>query len=126
MHFLKLIFILILGFYFTQHFHYLIDMKMSEVEDPHPAYATMAQREKELECLAKNIYYEAGTEPFEGKVAVAQVTINRTKSKDFPKDICAVVYERNIVYNKVICQFSWFCEAQTKVKPIHAAHRFSP
>ena len=94
---------------------------MAEVEPAHKPFITMAQREKELECLAKNIYYEAGTEPFEGKVAVAQVTINRTKSKDFPKDICSVVYERNVVYNKVICQFSWYCEQQTKVRPIHAA-----
>jgi spore germination cell wall hydrolase CwlJ-like protein len=94
---------------------------MEEAEPPHQPYITMQQREKEIECLAKNIYYEAGTEPFEGKVAVAQVTLNRTKSKDFPSDICAVVYERNIVYNKVICQFSWYCEAQTKVRPIHAA-----
>lgn len=121
MHFLRLMFILVLGYYFTQHFHHLIDMKMAEVEPAHKPFITMAQREKELECLAKNIYYEAGTEPFEGKVAVAQVTINRTKSKDFPKDICAVVYEKNIVYNKVICQFSWYCEQQTKVRPIHAA-----
>lgn len=121
MHFLRVIFIGILGYYFYIHFHHLVDMKMAEVEPAHKPVITMAQREKELECLAKNIYYEAGTEPFEGKVAVAQVTINRTKSKDFPKDICSVVYERNIVYNRVICQFSWYCEQQTKVRPIHAA-----
>jgi len=121
MHFLRLVFIAVIGYYFIQHFHHLIDMKMAEVEPAHKPFITMVQREKELECLAKNIYYEAGTEPFEGKVAVAQVTINRTKSKDFPKDICSVVYERNIVYNKVLCQFSWYCEQQTKVRPIHAA-----
>ena len=34
-------------------------------------------REKQLDCLAINIYREAGHEPFEGKVAVAQVTMNR-------------------------------------------------
>ena len=31
---------------------------------------TMLEREKQLTCLAKNIYHEAATEPFEGKVAV--------------------------------------------------------
>ena len=41
---------------------------------------TAKQRELQLECLAKNIYYEAGGEPFEGKVAVAQVTLNRAES----------------------------------------------
>ena len=40
------------------------------------------------ECLAKNIYHEAGKEPFEGKVAVAQVTMNRAASGQFPEDIC--------------------------------------
>jgi len=38
---------------------------------------TMEERDRQLTCLAKNIYHEAASEPFEGKVAVAQVTINR-------------------------------------------------
>ena len=122
MQFMKLVFIGILGYFFTQHFHYLVDKKFEEVkQDNSPSYITMAQREKELDCLSKNIYYEAGTEPFEGKVAVAQVTINRTKSGKFPTDICAVVYERNLVYNNLICQFSWYCDSKAKVSPIHAA-----
>ena len=29
---------------------------------------------KQENCLTKNIYYEAGSEPFEGKIAVAQVS----------------------------------------------------
>lgn len=123
MQFMKLVFIGILGYFFTQHFQYLIDHKFEEVKESnkqHPSYVTLAQREKELDCLTKNIYYEAGTEPFEGKVAVAQVTINRTKSGKFPKDICAVVYERNLVYNNLICQFSWYCDSKAKVRPIHA------
>ena len=124
MQFMKLVFIGILGYFFTQHFQFLVDHKFEEVKESNkqqPSYVTLAQREKELDCLAKNIYYEAGTEPFEGKVAVAQVTINRTKSDKFPKDICAVVYERNLVYNNLICQFSWYCDSKAKVRPIHAA-----
>lgn len=124
MQFMKLVFIGILGYFFTQHFQFLVDHKFEEVKESnkqHPSYVTLAQREKELDCLTKNIYYEAGTEPFEGKVAVAQVTINRTKSGKFPKDICAVVYERNLVYNNLICQFSWYCDSKAKVRPIHAA-----
>ena len=71
---------------------------------------SMAERERHLECLAKNIYFEAASEPFEGKVAVAQVTINRAESGKYPSDICDVVYQKNVVYGKVICQFSWYCE----------------
>ena len=71
---------------------------------------SMAERERQLTCLAKNIYFEAAMEPFEGKVAVAQVTINRAESGRYPSDICDVVYQKNVVYGRVICQFSWYCE----------------
>jgi spore germination cell wall hydrolase CwlJ-like protein len=76
-------------------------------------------RQTQLDCLARNIYHEAGYEPFEGKVAVAQVTINRTESGEFPSDICGVVYQKNIVYQKVLCQFSWYCTAAGSQKPMN-------
>lgn len=58
---------------------------------------------QQVECMAKNLYYEAATESFEGKLAVAQVTMNRTKSVNFPKNVCDVVYQKvNGIY-----QFSW-------------------
>jgi spore germination cell wall hydrolase CwlJ-like protein len=71
---------------------------------------TIRERERQLDCLAKNIYHEAASEPFEGKVAVAQVTLNRAESGKFPTDVCAVIYQKNVIYEKVICQFSWYCE----------------
>lgn len=71
---------------------------------------TIRDRERQLECLAKNIYHEAATEPFEGKVAVAQVTMNRAESGKFPSDVCQVVYQKNVIMQKVVCQFSWYCE----------------
>ena len=80
---------------------------------------TAKMRQTQLDCLARNIYYEAGYEPFEGKVAVAQVTINRTESGEFPSDICGVVYQKNIVYQKVLCQFSWYCTAAGSQKPMN-------
>ena len=68
---------------------------------------------KETECLAKNIYFEAGTEPVEGKIAVAQVTKNRVKSGKFANTYCGVIYQRN--NNK--CQFSWTCDGRSdKIK----------
>ena len=79
-------------------------------------------RERQLNCLAKNIYYEAGSEPFEGKVAVAQVTINRTESGQFPEDICRVIYQKNVIYEKVICQFSWVCDRDSSVRPVNKAN----
>lgn len=82
---------------------------------------TAEMRDKQLDCLARNIYFEAGHEPFEGKVAVAQVTINRANSGQFPSDICKVVYQKNVVYDKVLCQFSWYCEQATISRPKNKA-----
>ena len=82
---------------------------------------TAEVRNKQLECLTRNIYYEAGNQPFEGKVAVAQVTINRAESGQFPKDICQVVYQKNVVYERVLCQFSWYCETATMMRPKNSA-----
>ena len=82
-------------------------------------YVTAATRERQLNCLAKNIYYEAGHEPFEGKVAVAQVTLNRVNSGQFPNDVCGVIYQKSVIYEKVICQFSWYCETPGRMRPIN-------
>jgi spore germination cell wall hydrolase CwlJ-like protein len=60
---------------------------------------------KQVDCLAENIYHEAGHESEEGKIAVALVTLNRTQDPRFPKDICGVVKQKTVG----TCQFSWFC-----------------
>ena len=84
-----------------------------------PGYVTAAEQTRQLECLTRNIYWEAASEPFEGKVAVAQVTLNRMQSGKFPDSVCGVVYQKNVFYEKVVCQFSWYCEGNQKLKPIH-------
>jgi len=84
-----------------------------------PGYKTAAEQTKQLECLTRNIYWEAASEPFEGKVAVAQVTLNRMNSGKFPDSVCGVVHQKNVFYEKVVCQFSWYCENNHKVKPVH-------
>jgi len=75
--------------------------------------------EKNLSCLALNIYREAGNEPFEGKVAVAQVTLNRTQHPEFPSSICAVVHQKNSFMGKIVCQFSWYCDNTHKMRPVN-------
>jgi N-acetylmuramoyl-L-alanine amidase len=101
----------------------ITDHKFEKLESVSTSLSTKTtqERERELACLAKNIYYEAGYESFEGKVAVAQVTINRMESGKFPNDVCRVIYQKNIVYEKVVCQFSWYCEQANTVKPINNA-----
>jgi spore germination cell wall hydrolase CwlJ-like protein len=80
--------------------------------------ASAEQIQKDLDCLAINIYREAGNEPFEGKVAVAQVTLNRTQSPDFPNSVCGVVYQKNNFTRRIVCQFSWYCDSKHRNRPI--------
>lgn len=94
--------------------------RLAKVEQVEESQITAAVRERQLGCLAKNIYHEAGSEPFEGKVAVAQVTLNRVTSGQFPEDICKTIYQKNVVYEKVICQFSWACDRDVLFRPKNA------
>lgn len=66
--------------------------------------------QKEVRCLAENIYFESASEPDLGKIAVAFVTLNRTRNKDFPSSVCDVVTQKT----KSTCQFSWFCLLENK------------
>jgi N-acetylmuramoyl-L-alanine amidase len=44
-------------------------------------------------CLALNIYFEARDQGFEGKLMVAEVTLNRVADPDFPDTVCEVVWQ---------------------------------
>jgi spore germination cell wall hydrolase CwlJ-like protein len=85
-------------------------------------FVSVEDRTRQLACLTKNIYWESASEPFEGKVAVAQVTMNRVASGKFAPDVCGVVHQKNIVLGKEVCQFSWMCDGSPKIKPIYPAH----
>ena len=71
---------------------------------------------QELECMTKNIYFEAALESTAGKLAVAQVTLNRVKSRHFPNTVCAVVYQGKHYKSgfpvRDRCQFSWYCDGK--------------
>ena len=55
-----------------------------------------------------------------GKLAVANVTLNRTLRKNYPNTICEVVQEGIHYYNsreeyvpvRDRCQFSWYCDGR--------------
>ena len=101
--------------------------------------ATPFLSDRDVECMARNIFYEAGGEPTEGKIAVGVVTLNRAQDGRFGKTVCDVVKARTVVVksrevkrNEVVqvgyfgrpetvekkevvvqqvpvCQFSWVC-----------------
>jgi spore germination cell wall hydrolase CwlJ-like protein len=117
----------------------LVDVIMSPIVDINIS-------SKDRDCLARNIYYEAGAEPEEGKVAVAMVTINRVRDGRFGKTVCSVVDQRTVQVktievseekmvqagffghpekqtvksvvkqNAQVCQFSWRCMFVRKPK----------
>jgi N-acetylmuramoyl-L-alanine amidase len=61
-------------------------------------------QDKEVTCLAKNIYHEARGESEIGQRAVAMVVVNRSRKSG--KSMCDVVYSRT----ERSCQFSWVCQ----------------
>ena len=75
-------------------------------------------RVQELECLALNVYHESRSDNFAGRVAVADVVMNRVDSNLFPDSICEVVnqsvmrtnWKGNVVPVRGMCHFSWFCD----------------
>jgi spore germination cell wall hydrolase CwlJ-like protein len=123
-----------------ERFDTLVDVFMSPIID-------INFSNKDIDCLAQNIFYEAGGESEEGKVAVAMVTINRVRDGRFGKTICSVVEQRTVVVKErtvkkaevvqtgwfgrpeqrttttvvidqvPVCQFSWKCMFVRKPKP---------
>ena len=95
------------------------------IEKPSPTAAPILTWEPvisqaEIECMAKNIYFEAAVESTAGQLAVAQVTMNRVKSSYYPNTVCEVVYEgKHYTTSKGEqfpvrdrCQFSWYCDGK--------------
>ena len=62
--------------------------------------AKQAVADKQVKCLAENVYYESRGESLQGQVAVAKVTLNRL-DEGYANTVCGVV--------KQGCQFSWTC-----------------
>lgn len=66
-----------------------------------------------IDCLAKNIYFEARNQSLIAQKAVAFVTLNRVKNNKYPNDICGVVWQDS--------QFSWTHDGKSdKPKNIEA------
>lgn len=76
-----------------------MDMLEEKIDDIIHVKEHINYTKNDVECLTKNIYYEAGVEDHRGKFAVGHVTINRLKTGYWGNTICKVVYAKS--------QFSW-------------------
>jgi spore germination cell wall hydrolase CwlJ-like protein len=75
----------------------------------------------DVDCLARNIYFESNGQGESGMLAVGLVTLNRLESGKFGATICKVVHQKVIIKVgsrwKAICQFSWNCDKRSnKIK----------
>ena len=74
------------------------------------------EENKQIACLAKNIYFEAAVESTAGKLAVAHVTHNRVSSHHYPDSYCKVIYEGKHFASgfpkRDRCQFSWYYDGR--------------
>lgn len=117
----------------------MINQASTFVERTVNIIATPFLSDRDVDCLARNIFYEAGSESTEGKVAVGMVTINRANDPRYPQNVCGVVGQKTILtvpqtttrvktikqdflspptqvvetqttwVQKAVCQFSWTC-----------------
>ena len=86
---------------------------------------------EDVECMAKNIYFESRSDNMAGQFAVADVVLNRVKDKRYPNTVCDVIYDgpikekwktkqypdlpdskREYVPLRHKCQFSWYCDGK--------------
>jgi spore germination cell wall hydrolase CwlJ-like protein len=76
------------------------DVKAASVRDFHA---------RSLDCLARNVYYEARGESSAGQYAVAEVTMNRKASPRYPNTVCEVVRQKNWdpLRGRYVGAFSW-------------------
>lgn len=100
-----------------------VEMRTFVLEIPHVEPTVYRQwnisypvSDKELHCLALNVYFEARSEDPDGQFAVADVVMHRVNHFDYPNTICGVVKQG--VYPswspdvplKNKCHFSWYCD----------------
>lgn len=90
-----------------------LDLTENELTFYKSTYARNQTLMREVDCLARNIYFEAGGESRMGKLAVAEVTMNRVHNRNYPKTVCGVVYQRT----GATCQFSWVCQNKHQIIP---------
>ena len=85
----------------------VVESIVSNSKDTIQNVIARSKQRHQIECVAKNIYYESRNQPYSGQVAVAMVTMNRAQLKNLPP--CKVVYEKN----ERGCQFTWTCTRTT-------------
>ena len=73
---------------------------------------TLLSINSEVECLAKNIYFETHASSLADAMSVSDVVLNRVESTRYPNTICEVV-QQGYRKGRRDCQFSWYCDGKS-------------
>lgn len=73
--------------------------------------------DREENCMALNIYWEARDQDVKGKLAIGLVTMQRVMSKHYPNNVCGVVWQKNRDKRtgKSVAQFSWTLDGKPDI-----------
>lgn len=100
---------------------YKLDMPAVEYTPYHQWNISYPVSNKEVHCLALNVYFEARGEDPDGQFAVADVVMHRVNHSNYPNTICGVV-QQGVYYKwkpevpvKNKCHFSWFCDRKPDI-----------
>lgn len=69
-----------------------------------------AFNEKDVRCLALNLYWEGRSEGRKGMVAIGWVVLNRMDDHRYPDEVCAIVRQGG---EKPPCEWSWWCDGRS-------------
>lgn len=75
------------------------------------AQQRVAGADKQTQCLAEALYFEARGESVRGQFAVAEVIMNRVDSAEFPDTVCGVIHQGT--GRKYQCQFTYTCDGKS-------------
>tara|TARA_X000001316_G_C919065_1_gene33173 strand:- start:655 stop:1170 length:516 start_codon:yes stop_codon:yes gene_type:complete len=91
-------------------------------------YGSAEEETMDRYCMAQNIYFESANQSFAGRLAVANVVMNRVDDLQFPNKVCDVIYQSKTRINwkgnevpiRNKCQFSWYCDGLSD-EPVDSA-----
>ena len=89
----------------------LTPREWASMRELNPVVFRTAALDAQTGCLAIALYHEARGEDELGQIAVAQVILNRVRSRKYPDTICGVVYQNTHRFNR--CQFSFACDGRS-------------
>lgn len=76
-----------------------IQLKLPKATYTPTSQPTPAIAKEDLNCMALNMYREAGNGTKLDMIAVGRVVMNRAESPQYPDNVCEVIYQKH--------QFSW-------------------